>query len=86
MPSILRIPIPGTNGLAVELTPRRWTPKGGTTSSLFIQSSNGKRMLRLDYGFNKTTNTFNFHWNIGLLLEIQELTGYVDVPALLSLP
>ena len=35
--SILRIPVPGTGGLAIELSPRGWTPKGGSNSSLFIQ-------------------------------------------------
>src|ERR1035438_1608704 len=45
MPSILRIPIPGTNGLAVELTPRGFVPKGGSTSTLFFQSIDGKRHL-----------------------------------------
>jgi hypothetical protein len=61
--SVLRIPVPGTKGLAIELTPRGWTPKGGSTSRLFIQDITGKRNLRLDYGYNKTTQTVDFHWN-----------------------
>ena len=61
--SVVRIPLPGTDGLAVELKPRGWTPKGGTTSTLFIQDMAGKRHLRLDYGFNKSTGTVNYHWN-----------------------
>lgn len=61
--SVVRIPIPGTNGLAVEFIPRGWTPKGGSSSTLFIQDISGKRFLRLDYGFNKTTNSVDFHWN-----------------------
>src|SRR5262245_3231528 len=43
--SVVRIPVPGTNGLAIELTPRGWTPKGGSTSTLFIQDIVGKRQL-----------------------------------------
>lgn len=63
MGSIVRIPVPGTGGLAIEFSPRGWTPKGGSTSSLFIQDVAGKRMLRLDYGYNKSTGTVDFHWN-----------------------
>ena len=59
----LRIPVPGSNGLAIELTPRGRIPKGGSTSTLFIQDLKGKRQLRLDYGFNKTTNAYDWHWN-----------------------
>ena len=29
--SVLRIPVPGTAGLAVELRPKGWVPKGGST-------------------------------------------------------
>jgi hypothetical protein len=61
--SVIRIPVPGTNGLAIELSPRGWTPKGGSTSRLFIQDIAGKRVLRLDYGFNVKTQAVDFHWN-----------------------
>lgn len=64
-PSIVRIPIPGTNGLAVELSPRGWTPRGGSTSTLFFQDATGKRHLRLDYGYNVKTRTVDYHWNEG---------------------
>ena len=63
MASIVRIPVPGTNGLHIELSPRGWTPAQGTTSTLFIQDANGRRNLRLDYGFNPRTGTVDFHWN-----------------------
>lgn len=63
MPSIIRIPIPGTNGLALELRPRGHVPVGGSTSTVFFQDVTGKRHLRLDYGFNKKTNTVDYHWN-----------------------
>lgn len=63
MGAVVRIPIPGTNGLAIELSPRGWTPKGGSTSRLFFQDLAGKRMLRLDYGYNIKTKTIDFHWN-----------------------
>ncbi len=61
--SVLRIPVPGTNGLAVELGPRGWVPKAGSTSTLFIQSLDGKQHLRLDYGFNVKTRSIDYHWN-----------------------
>ena len=59
--SIIRIPIPGTNNLAIELSPRNF--KGKSTSTLFIQDGTGKKVLRLDYGFNVKTNTVDYHWN-----------------------
>jgi hypothetical protein len=62
-PSIVRIPVPGTGGLAVELNPRGWIPKGGSTSTLWIQDISGKRHLRLDYGYNKTNGNTEWHWN-----------------------
>jgi hypothetical protein len=61
--SVVRIPIPGTNGLFLELSPRGFVPKTGSTSSLFIQDSAGKRVLRLDYGFNKSKGSVDYHWN-----------------------
>ncbi|MBN9124946.1 MAG: hypothetical protein J0I60_09530 [Nitrosospira sp.] len=61
--SVIRIPIPGTNGLAIELSPKGFIPRGGSTSTLFFQDSAGRRLLRLDYGFNRTTNTIDYHWN-----------------------
>jgi len=63
MASVVRIPVPGTNGLYIELSPRGWTPKGGSTSTLFIQDVTGKRHLRLDFGFNKNTGSVDYHWN-----------------------
>lgn len=63
MASVVRIPVPGTHGLAVELSPRGWTPKGGSTSTLFVQDIAGKRNLRLDYGYNVKTKAIDFHWN-----------------------
>jgi hypothetical protein len=61
--SVVRIPIPGTNGLAIELTPRGHVPPGGTTSTLFFQDPTGKRHLRLDYGYNVKSKTIDYHWN-----------------------
>ncbi len=60
--TIARIPVPGTK-LFVELSPRGWAPKGGSTSALFIQDVTGKKVLRLDYGYNKTTGAIDYHWN-----------------------
>ncbi|MEP3480605.1 MAG: hypothetical protein ABJZ55_15250 [Fuerstiella sp.] len=61
--SVVRIPVPGSEGLAIEFKPRGWTPPGGTTSTLFIQDPTGRRHLRLDYGYNVKTKTINYHWN-----------------------
>jgi hypothetical protein len=61
--SYIRIPVPGTKGLCIELGGRGWTPKSGSTSTLFIQDALGKKNLRLDYGYNVKTGTINYHWN-----------------------
>ncbi|HLK82767.1 MAG TPA: hypothetical protein VKT99_14910 [Xanthobacteraceae bacterium] len=61
--SVARIPVPGTSGLAVELSPRGFVPQGGSTSTVFIQDVTGKRHLRLDYGYNVKTQTIDYHWN-----------------------
>jgi len=63
MASKARIPVPGSRGLHVELAPRGYVPKAGSTSTLFIQDMTGKRLLRLDYGYNKVTGTIDYHWN-----------------------
>lgn len=63
MGSVVAIPVPGTNGLAISLKPNGWIPKSGSTSTLFIQDVSGKRHLRLDYGYNKVTKRIDFHWN-----------------------
>lgn len=63
MGALVRIPIPGTNGLCIELGHRGWAPKTGSTSTVFIQDALGKRNLRLDYGYNVKTGTVNYHWN-----------------------
>jgi hypothetical protein len=61
--SKVRIPIPGTRGLCIEFSPRGWKPATGSTSTLFFQDIEGKRHLRLDYGYNVSTKTINYHWN-----------------------
>jgi len=61
MPATVRIPVPNTPGLAIEFFPRNF--KGNSTSTLFIQNTTGKKVLRLDYGYNIKTNTINYHWN-----------------------
>ena len=74
--SVVRIPIPGTGGLAIELTARGWTPKGGSTSTLFFQDVTGKRHLRLDYGYNVRTNTIDYHWNQKSTAEVFKITDH----------
>ena len=67
--SVVRIPIPGSDGLCIEFRPRfpgDWRPRDGTTSTLFFQDIEGKRQLRLDYGERRltpTTTTIDYHWN-----------------------
>lgn len=63
LPSVIRIPIPGTKGLCIELKSRGWKPKTGSTSALFFHDKTGKRHLRLDYGHNVKTGQFEYHWN-----------------------
>lgn len=63
MAAVLRIPVPGSNGLFIELSPRGHVPATGSTSTIFIQDATGKRHLRLDYGYNKTTGKVDYHWN-----------------------
>ncbi len=74
--SMVRIPIPGTNGLAIELTGRGWKPKTGSTSTLFFQDVTGKRHLRLDYGHNVRTNTIDYHWNQKSTAEVFKITDH----------
>lgn len=61
--SVVRIPVPGTNGLCIEFRARGWVPQSGSTSTLFFQDATGKRHLRLDYGYNVKTKTIDYHWN-----------------------
>ena len=53
--------MPGPGRLAIELSPRNF--KGKSTSTLFIQDATGKKVLRLDYGYNVKTKTVDYHWN-----------------------
>lgn len=59
--SVVRIPLPGSRGLAIEFRPRNF--KGKSTSTVFIQDKAGRRMLRLDYGYNVKSKTVDYHWN-----------------------
>lgn len=61
--SVVRIPIPGTDGLCIEFRPRGWVPRDGSTSTLFFQDATGKRHLRLDFGYNTKSKTIDYHWN-----------------------
>ncbi len=70
--SFVRIPVPGTalpnlpKGLVLTIQPPAgW--KGSTSSILIINPDDvkfGKPGLRLDYGFNKSTNRIDYHWNV----------------------
>jgi hypothetical protein len=59
--SVARIRVPGTNYF-IEFSPRNF-PASKSTSALFIQDEAGKRVLRLDYGYNTKTGQFDYHWN-----------------------
>ncbi|HKQ70774.1 MAG TPA: hypothetical protein VJT73_15615 [Polyangiaceae bacterium] len=63
LPTVVRIPVPGTRNLAIEFFPRNYG--GKSTSTLFIQDLTGKIHLRLDYGPNVATKTVDYHWNVG---------------------
>jgi hypothetical protein len=78
----VRIPIPGSNGLYLELAPRGWVPQGGSTSTVFLQSADGGTHLRLDYGFNTRTNTFDYHWNQKGTFREFGISDHTSVPEL----
>lgn len=78
MASVVRIPIPGTQGMAIELSPRGWVPKGGSSSTLFIQDPTGKHQLRLDYGYNAATQRYDYHWNLERATERLGLQGRIQ--------
>ncbi len=59
--SVIRIPLPGSSNLAIEFAPRNCP--GKSTLALFIQDVAGKKVLRLDYGYNMKTKTYDYHWN-----------------------
>lgn len=59
--SVARIRVPGTDYF-IELSPRNF-PASKSTSALFIQDHAGKRVLRLDYGYNKRSGQVDYHWN-----------------------
>jgi hypothetical protein len=61
--TVVRIPIPGTDGLCIEFRARGKVPAGGSTSTLFFQDGTGKRHLRLDYGYNVKSKAIDYHWN-----------------------
>ncbi len=62
--SVVRIPIPGPGNLALSFDTNDPKFRGKSTSSFFIQDPTGKRkVLRLDFGINKTTSTIDYHWN-----------------------
>lgn len=77
--SVMRIPVPKTQGLAIELTGRGWKPKGGSTSSLFIQDLTGKRHLRLDLGYNKNSQLVEWHWNQKGTADVFGITNHTSV-------
>jgi hypothetical protein len=77
--SVTRIPVPGTEGLFIELTPRGYVPASGSTSTLFIQDLAGKRQLRLDYGPNKSTGGTNYHWNQKGTFKHMGIPGHTPV-------
>jgi hypothetical protein len=59
--SVARIRVPGTDYL-IEFSPRNF-PINKSTSALFIQDEAGRRVLRLDYGYNKRSGQVDYHWN-----------------------
>ncbi|AFK55468.1 hypothetical protein [Tistrella mobilis] len=61
--SVVRIPIPGTPGFAVGLETNDSRRRGRSTSTLFLQDITGKRVLRLDYGYNPRSGCIDYHWN-----------------------
>jgi hypothetical protein len=77
--TVIRIPIPGTDRLCVELRPRGRLPKGGSTSTLFFQDVTGKRQLRLDHGWNPATRTWDYHWNQRGVYNVFKIANHTPV-------
>ncbi len=75
--SVVRIPLPGSRGLAIEFKPRNFT--GNSTSTIFIQDKAGKRLLRLDYGYNAKTKTIDYHWNQKGTFEYFNIADHTSV-------
>jgi hypothetical protein len=65
--AVIRIAIPEYRNLAIELSPRNFA--GQSTSALFFQDLSGKRVLRLDHGYNVRTRTVDYHWTQGGTFE-----------------
>ena len=80
MVSVVRIPVPGSEGLCIELSPRGYVPAGGSTSTLFFQDKSGRRHLRLDYGYNVKTRTIDYHWNQKGTHSVFGLTDHSRAP------
>jgi hypothetical protein len=40
---VVRIPVPATGGLCIELRPREYVPPSGSTSTVFVQDATGRR-------------------------------------------
>lgn len=81
--SSVRIPVPGTQGLCLQL----YAPGGykGSTSTLFFVEDPGKkfgRQLRLDYGEQKLPNgtkAITYHWNQSKTLPTFGITNHTPV-------
>ena len=79
--TVVRIPIPSTEGLCIEFTPRGRIPSGGSTSALFFQDKAGKRQLRLDYGWNAKTKTIDYHWNQKGTFDVFQIADHTPAGA-----
>lgn len=75
--SVIRIPLPALRGLAIEFRPRN--SKGQSTSTVFIQDKTGRRVLRLDYGYNIKSKTVDYHWNQKGTFDAFNIEGHTTV-------
>jgi len=61
--SAVRIPVPGTRGLCLELSARGRVPGCGSASTLFVRHPAGHLQSRLDFAYNRRSRTIDFQWS-----------------------
>jgi hypothetical protein len=61
--AIAHIPIPGTNGLFVELRPRGHAASTGPASTLYVRDLTRGQQLRLDFSYQPADRRLQYHWS-----------------------
>ena len=61
--ALIRIPFPGPGNLVLSLQPPRGWAGRSTCSVFILRKGHADKGLRLDYSYNKSTRTVDYHWN-----------------------